>query len=52
MQTINQELFIKLCCGSQLWKRFKADGTPPANIGASRDYNVDMVPKVCYYSTL
>uniref|UniRef100_A0A0E0AHZ1 Guanosine nucleotide diphosphate dissociation inhibitor n=1 Tax=Oryza glumipatula TaxID=40148 RepID=A0A0E0AHZ1_9ORYZ len=30
---------------NQLWKRFKGEGTPPAQIGASRDYNVDMVPK-------
>ncbi|XBH89377.1 hypothetical protein VPH35_081294 [Triticum aestivum] len=30
---------------NQLWKRFKGDETPPASIGASRDYNVDMVPK-------
>uniref|UniRef100_A0A0D9WXJ7 Guanosine nucleotide diphosphate dissociation inhibitor n=1 Tax=Leersia perrieri TaxID=77586 RepID=A0A0D9WXJ7_9ORYZ len=30
---------------NQLWKRFKGDETPPAHIGASRDYNVDMVPK-------
>uniref|UniRef100_A0A0E0Q6I1 Guanosine nucleotide diphosphate dissociation inhibitor n=1 Tax=Oryza rufipogon TaxID=4529 RepID=A0A0E0Q6I1_ORYRU len=30
---------------NQLWKRFKGEGTPPAQIGASRDYNVDMIPK-------
>ncbi|KAM3271832.1 hypothetical protein ACQJBY_042192 [Aegilops geniculata] len=30
---------------NQLWKRFKGDETPPASIGASRDYNVDMIPK-------
>ncbi|ONM21328.1 Guanosine nucleotide diphosphate dissociation inhibitor 2 [Zea mays] len=30
---------------NQLWKRFKGEETPPAHIGASRDYNVDMVPK-------
>ncbi|TVT97416.1 hypothetical protein EJB05_57332 [Eragrostis curvula] len=30
---------------NQLWKRFKGEETPPAQQGASRDYNVDMVPK-------
>nr|CAB3452574.1 unnamed protein product [Digitaria exilis] len=30
---------------NQLWKRFKGEETPPSQIGASRDYNVDMVPK-------
>ncbi|RLM86199.1 guanosine nucleotide diphosphate dissociation inhibitor 2-like [Panicum miliaceum] len=30
---------------NQLWKRFKGDQTPPAQIGSSRDYNVDMAPK-------
>lgn len=30
----------------QLWKRFRGDDKPPAHLGSSRDYNVDMVPKV------
>ena len=30
----------------QLWKRFRGEDKPPAHLGASRDYNVDMVPKV------
>ena len=29
----------------QLWERFRPGQTPPASLGASRDYNVDMVPK-------
>ncbi|PKA51934.1 hypothetical protein AXF42_Ash008163 [Apostasia shenzhenica] len=29
----------------QLWKRFKGNGTPPQDLGPSKDYNVDMVPK-------
>ncbi|TQD71813.1 hypothetical protein C1H46_042646 [Malus baccata] len=29
----------------QLWKRFRGDDKPPAHLGSSRDYNVDMVPK-------
>ncbi|KAG6664911.1 guanosine nucleotide diphosphate dissociation inhibitor 1-like [Carya illinoinensis] len=29
----------------QLWKRFRGDETPPAHLGSSRDYNVDMIPK-------
>ncbi|KAK8956092.1 hypothetical protein KSP40_PGU021534 [Platanthera guangdongensis] len=29
----------------QLWKRFKGDAKPPENLGSSKDYNVDMVPK-------
>lgn len=29
----------------QLWKRFRGDDKPPENLGASRDYNVDMIPK-------
>jgi hypothetical protein len=32
--------------GEQLWKRFRGEDKPPAHLGASRDYNVDMVPKV------
>lgn len=30
----------------QLWKKFKNSDKPPAHLGSSRDYNVDMVPKV------
>ncbi|AQK93744.1 Guanosine nucleotide diphosphate dissociation inhibitor 2 [Zea mays] len=30
---------------NQLWKRFRGEDKPPAHLGASRDYNVDMVPK-------
>lgn len=30
----------------QLWKRFRGDDKPPAHLGPSRDYNVDMIPKV------
>ena len=30
----------------QLWKRFRGEEKPPAHLGASKDYNVDMVPKV------
>ncbi|PHU09021.1 Rab GDP dissociation inhibitor alpha [Capsicum chinense] len=29
----------------QLWKRFKGGDKPPAELGSSRDYNVDMIPK-------
>ncbi|KAL4561564.1 hypothetical protein LXL04_033733 [Taraxacum kok-saghyz] len=29
----------------QLWKRFKGGDAPPAELGQSKDYNVDMVPK-------
>ena len=29
----------------QLWERFKPGQKPPAGLGASRDYNVDLVPK-------
>ncbi|XP_025792840.1 guanosine nucleotide diphosphate dissociation inhibitor 2-like isoform X3 [Panicum hallii] len=31
--------------GLKLWKRFRGEEKPPAHLGASRDYNVDMVPK-------
>ncbi|GJN12221.1 hypothetical protein PR202_ga30479 [Eleusine coracana subsp. coracana] len=31
---------------NQLWKRFKGEDTSPAHLGASREYNVDMVPKI------
>ena len=29
----------------QLWERFRPGQTPPTTLGASREYNVDMVPK-------
>ncbi|KAH7573415.1 hypothetical protein JRO89_XS03G0144900 [Xanthoceras sorbifolium] len=29
----------------QLWKRFRGNDQPPAHLGSSRDYNVDMIPK-------
>ncbi|KAF3435088.1 hypothetical protein FNV43_RR22175 [Rhamnella rubrinervis] len=29
----------------QLWKRFRESDKPPENFGASREYNVDMIPK-------
>lgn len=34
----------------QLWKRFKGSDKPPAELGSSRDYNVDMIPKVFPFS--
>ncbi|KAH7520455.1 guanosine nucleotide diphosphate dissociation inhibitor At5g09550 [Ziziphus jujuba] len=30
---------------NQLWKRFKGSDKPPENLGSSKDYNVDMIPK-------
>jgi len=30
---------------NQLWERFKPGQKPPPGLGASRDYNVDLVPK-------
>ncbi|KAK4750045.1 hypothetical protein SAY87_027494 [Trapa incisa] len=30
---------------NQLWKHFKGDDKPPESLGASKDFNVDMVPK-------
>ncbi|XP_028086970.1 guanosine nucleotide diphosphate dissociation inhibitor At5g09550-like [Camellia sinensis] len=30
---------------NQLWKRFRSNDTPPEQLGSSRDYNVDMIPK-------
>ncbi|KAG8364156.1 hypothetical protein BUALT_Bualt19G0097600 [Buddleja alternifolia] len=30
---------------NQLWKRFRGDDQPPEQLGASREYNVDMIPK-------
>ncbi|KAH6767022.1 GDP dissociation inhibitor family protein / Rab GTPase activator family protein [Perilla frutescens var. hirtella] len=29
----------------QLWKRFRGEDHPPESFGASREYNVDMIPK-------
>ena len=29
----------------QLWERFRPGQTPPQQLGASRDYNIDLVPK-------
>ncbi|KAG5094330.1 hypothetical protein JHK84_049918 [Glycine max] len=34
----------------QLWKRFKGDDKPPPHLGASRDYNIDMNPKVLIHT--
>ncbi|XP_052190503.1 guanosine nucleotide diphosphate dissociation inhibitor At5g09550 [Diospyros lotus] len=30
---------------NQLWKRFRGSDAPPEQLGLSRDYNVDMIPK-------
>ncbi|XP_051146717.1 guanosine nucleotide diphosphate dissociation inhibitor At5g09550 [Andrographis paniculata] len=30
---------------NQLWKRFRGSDDAPDNLGSSRDYNVDMIPK-------
>ncbi|MED6106556.1 hypothetical protein PIB30_005543 [Stylosanthes scabra] len=30
---------------TQLWKRFREEETPPENLGSSREFNVDMIPK-------
>ncbi|KZV50939.1 rab GDP dissociation inhibitor alpha-like [Dorcoceras hygrometricum] len=30
---------------NQLWKRFRGDDQPSEQLGASREYNVDMIPK-------
>ncbi|KAJ8447454.1 hypothetical protein Cgig2_019448 [Carnegiea gigantea] len=30
---------------NQLWKRFRDDDKPPESLGASKEYNVDMIPK-------
>ncbi|KAL8133922.1 hypothetical protein AgCh_009111 [Apium graveolens] len=30
---------------NQLWKRFRGSEKPPETLGASRDYNIDMIPK-------
>ena len=50
-------LFFILCCFSvflvktlffcfKLWKRFKGNDQPKEQLGSSREYNVDMIPKV------
>ena len=36
---------LSQCAHLQLWERFRPGQTPPQSLGASRDYNVDMVPK-------
>ncbi|XP_024359967.1 guanosine nucleotide diphosphate dissociation inhibitor 1 [Physcomitrium patens] len=30
---------------NQLWQKFRGDEKPPASLGSSKEYNVDMVPK-------
>ncbi|CAH8330229.1 unnamed protein product [Eruca vesicaria subsp. sativa] len=30
---------------NQLWKKFRGEDKAPEHLGASRDYNVDMMPK-------
>lgn len=30
---------------NQLWKRFRGNDKPPAHLGPSKEYNVDMIPK-------
>lgn len=37
---------------AQLWKKFRGDEKPPAFLGSSKEYNVDMVPKVNCACTL
>ena len=32
----------------QLWKKFRGEEKAPEHLGASRDYNVDMMPKVLF----
>jgi GDP dissociation inhibitor len=36
---------VSLTSTAQLWERFRPGQTPPPELGASREYNVDMVPK-------
>ncbi|CAA6653437.1 unnamed protein product [Spirodela intermedia] len=31
--------------GNRLWKRFRGNDKPPEHLGASKEYNVDMIPK-------
>lgn len=48
--SINYKLTLEVICQSylviQLWKRFRGEDKPPEQLGSSREYNVDMVPKV------
>lgn len=39
-------LLVFLGCLPQLWQKFRGGEKPPAFLGSSKDYNVDMVPKV------
>ncbi|KAF9588307.1 hypothetical protein IFM89_008724, partial [Coptis chinensis] len=32
----------------QLWKRFRGDNKPPEQLDSSKEYNVDMIPKVLF----
>lgn len=32
----------------QLWKKFRGDDKPPPHLGSSKDYNIDMNPKVIH----
>ena len=44
-------LFLYYICFStllQLWKRFRGNDKPPEQLGMSKEYNVDMIPKVHY----
>jgi hypothetical protein len=34
----------------QLWRHHGETATPPAALGRPRDYNVDLIPKVCFHS--
>ena len=34
-----------MLCVSQLWERFRPGKEPPKQLGPSRDFNIDMVPK-------
>ncbi|PPD75255.1 hypothetical protein GOBAR_DD27811 [Gossypium barbadense] len=34
----------------QLWKHFKGNDKPPEQLGTSREYNVDMIPKACKFN--
>ncbi|URE44690.1 Rab GDP dissociation inhibitor [Musa troglodytarum] len=36
---------LNLVQARNLWKRFRGSDKPPAYLGPSRDYNVDMIPK-------
>jgi hypothetical protein len=38
--------FVHLTSDDQLWKKFRSSSSPPTHLGSSRDYNVDMSPKV------